>query len=347
MKAVQFVKFGSPVEVVEIDKPVPGPGEILLKITAAGLCHSDIAIQEWPTGEAGLPFKLPVTLGHEPVGTVVELGPGAGNAVSVGENVIVYGPWGCGRCSACADGYENYCHEAGRLGINPPGLGSPGALAEYMIVDSSRHLVPIGDLDPVKAAPLADAGLTPYHAIKYAMPKLGGNSVAVVLGAGGLGHIGIQLLKRLTPATVIALDVGQEKLDLARRVGADYAFESNMDAVEPIRKLTDGYGANVVFDFVGVQPSIDLGSKLNSMRGDWIIVGIGGGIANAGFGVLPYECTVLSPYWGTRGELIEVIQLAQKGIFDIETSTHTLDEVPALYEKMHHGKIMGRAVVIP
>lgn len=348
MKAVQFVTFGEPVQVVDIDKPVPGPGEILLKITAAGLCHSDIAVQEWPGGEAALPFKLPATLGHEPVGTVVEFGPGADDGtVALGESVIVYGPWGCGRCINCAEGYENYCLNANRLGINPPGLGSPGALAEYMIVDSARHLVPIGDLDPVKAAPLADAGLTPYHAIKYAMPKLGGNSVAVVLGIGGLGHIAIQILKRLTPATVIALDVGAEKLSLGTQMGADYVLESNQDAVEKIRDLTGGRGANVVFDFVGVQPSIDLGAQLTSMRGDWIIVGIGGGVAKAGFGVLPYECTVLSPYWGTRGELIEVIELAQKGLFHIQTSTFTLDDVPAVYEKLHGGSIVGRAVVVP
>ncbi len=126
------------------------------------------------------------------------------NAVSVGDSVVVYGPWGCGTCHACSQGRENYCPRAARLGIMPPGLGRPGALAEYLLVDSERHVVPIGDLDPVKTVPLTDAGLTPYHAIKRSMSKLEPGSVAVVIGAGGLGHVGIQLLRLMSAATVVA-----------------------------------------------------------------------------------------------------------------------------------------------
>lgn len=346
MKAVQFVEFGKPVEVREIEKPKPGPGQLLLKVTAAGICHSDLAIQHWPGGAAALPFKLPITLGHEAVGTVAELGPGTRTRFNIGEAAVVYGPWGCGRCMNCTEGYENYCLNADARGIRPPGLGADsGALAEYMIVESTRHLVPIGDLDHVKTAPLADAGLTPYHAVKHALPKLGANSVAVVFGIGGLGHIGIEIIKHLSSATVIALDVGEAKLQLGRDVGADYVFSSVQESIEPIRELTGGKGADVVFDFVGVQPSVDLGAQLLSMRGEWLIVGLGGGAATVGFGVTPYEASVMSPYWGTRQDLLEVIELAKRDVFDIKTTTFTLDEVPEVYEKLHHGEIVGRAVI--
>jgi propanol-preferring alcohol dehydrogenase len=136
----------------------------------------------------------------------------------LGTDVVVYGTWGCGMCWHCAQGMENYCSRAAELGIRPPGLGAPGALAEYMIVDSVRHLVPIGDLNPTTAVPLTDAGLTPYHAIKRSMAKLRAGSTAVVTGSGGLGHIAIQLLRHLSPARVVALDVSQTKLDSPVRV---------------------------------------------------------------------------------------------------------------------------------
>src|SRR5690606_1429883 len=146
---------------------------------------------------------------------------------------------------------ENYCVNAAALQIMPPGLGSPGAMAEFMIVDDARHLVPLGDLDPVKNVSLTDAGLTPYHAIKNAMRNLDAGSTAVVIGTGGLGHVGIQILRATTGASVIALDVSDEKLELAREVGAHHALLSNAEAVGKIKELTDGQGANAIFDFVG------------------------------------------------------------------------------------------------
>lgn len=162
--------------------------------------------------------------------------------------------WGCGSCWHCSQGLENYCSRAKELGINPPGLGAPGALAEFMIVDSPRHLVPIGDLDPVKTVPLTDAGLTPYHAIKRSLPKLRGGSYAVVIGTGGLGHVAIQLLRHLSAATVIALDVSADKLELATKVGAHEVVLSDKDAAENVRRITGSQGAALVLDFVGYQP---------------------------------------------------------------------------------------------
>jgi propanol-preferring alcohol dehydrogenase len=181
MKALQYVEIGKPPRVMEVDKPTPGPGQVLLKVTAAGACHSDEFVMSLP--EEAYVYGLPLTLGHEGAGIVEEVGAGV-SAVAVGDAVAVYGPWGCGVCPACARGEENYCHVAAERHIVPPGLGAPGAMAEYLLVDDERHLVPLGDLDPVQNVSLTDAGLTPYHAIKPSLPALVPGSVAVVIGAG-------------------------------------------------------------------------------------------------------------------------------------------------------------------
>lgn len=265
MKALQYRSVGSRPEVVEIENPKVGPGQVLLKVTAAGMCHSDEFIMSLEKDQLG--FPLPLTLGHEGAGTVEELGAGVDN-ISVGDSVAVYGPWGCGRCIKCAQGKENYCTRAQTEGIHPPGLGAAGAMAEYMIVDDPRHLVPLGDLDPVKNVSLTDAGLTPYHAIKKSLPKLGAGSTAVVIGAGGLGHVGIQILRALSGARVIALDVNDEKLDLAREVGAHEALISDEKAADTITEMTNGLGADAVFDFVGAQPTAEIAGTAVGTEGD-------------------------------------------------------------------------------
>ncbi|MEV7973367.1 NAD(P)-dependent alcohol dehydrogenase [Cellulomonas sp. NPDC089187] len=344
MRALQYRQIGAAPEVVEVDTPEPGPGQVLLKVTAAGACHSDEFVMSLPAEQ--YVYGLPLTLGHEGVGTVAALGDGV-DGLSVGESVAVYGPWGCGTCAACARGAENYCTRAAELGIRPPGLGAPGSMAEYMLVDDARHLVPLGDLDPVASVSLTDAGLTPYHAIKTSLPKLGAGSTAVVIGTGGLGHVGIQVLKAITGATVVALDVNEEKLALAREVGADHAFLSNDDAVASVKELTGGLGANAVFDFVDAQPTVDLGAKMLATEADWSIVGIGRGVASYPAMGLPFDVAVRRPYWGTRAELIEVLDLARAGKVSVEYETFSLDEGPLVYERMHAGTIRGRGVVVP
>ncbi len=344
MKAVQYREIGARPEVVEIDKPEPKPGEVLLKVTASGLCHSDVFVMEQPADQYA--YGLPLTLGHEGVGIVEAVGEGVDESI-VGQAMAVYGPWGCGICERCAAGQENYCLRAAELGIAPPGLGSPGSMAEYMIVDSPRHLVPIGDLDPVQAAPLTDAGLTPYHAIKRSLPKLVGGTTAVVLGVGGLGHVGIQIIKALSGAQVVALDVDDEKLALAREVGADHALMSDESAVDAVRDLTHGRGADLVIDFAGIQPTIDLGQKMLGVGGDFSLVGIGHGspTAKVGFFQSPYEASFLVPYWGYREELFEVIHLAQQGKLTVHTETFSVDKAPEAYGKLWDGTLRGRAVV--
>lgn len=344
MRALQYVEIGSPPRVVEVETPEPGPGEVRLKVSAAGVCHSDEFVMSLPA--EAYTFGLPLTLGHEGAGTVDALGEGVMN-LALGDSVAVYGPWGCGRCHACSRGAENSCPYAVELGIAPPGLGAPGAIAEYMIVDDVRHLVPLGDLDPVRNVSLTDAGLTPYHAIRTAMPKLVGGSTAVVIGAGGLGHVAIQILRALTGARVIALDVNDEKLALAKEVGAHEAVLSNDEAPEAIKRLTGGLGAEAVFDFVGAPATGAIAAASVALEGDVQLVGIGGGAVPVGFGVTPYDAAFRAPYWGTRSELIEVFEMARRDQLHVEIETYSLDEAPQAYERLHAGEIRGRAVVLP
>ncbi|NKY49458.1 NAD(P)-dependent alcohol dehydrogenase [Nocardia vermiculata] len=346
MKALQYVTVGAEPEVREIPTPEPGPGEVLLKVTAAGVCHSDDFVMSMPLEMFG--FDLPLTLGHEGAGTVAAVGEGV-RGLELGTSAVVYGPWGCGTCWFCAQGMENYCSRAGELRIFPPGLGAPGAIAEYLIVDSPRHLVPIGDLDPVQTVPLTDAGLTPYHAIKRSLGKLRPGSWAVVIGSGGLGHVAIQLLRQLSSARVVALDVNDEKLEFAKSVGAHEAVLSNAQAPDNVRKITGAAGASLVLDFVGYQPTIDIAMGVAGIDSDVTIVGVGDGksAARVGFGVSPYEAAVTSPYWGARSELIELIDLAHEGAFDIAVERFDLDNAPEAYRRLAANTLRGRAVIVP
>ncbi len=344
MKAVQYRTVGAAPEVVTVPRPEPGPGQVLLKVTAAGVCHSDIAVMSRPAEALG--FPLPLTLGHEGAGTVAALGDGV-TGLALRDSVAVYGPWGCGTCLMCAQGKENYCTRAADLGIRPPGLGAPGAIAEYMIVDDPRHLVPLDGLDPVTAVPLTDAGLTPYHAVKMSLPKLTPGSTAVVIGTGGLGHVAIQLLRALSPARVIALDVTEEKLTLAREVGAHETVLSDAAAAARVRELTGGLGAQAVFDFVGAPPTTATAAACAAVEADVTLVGIGGGTASVGFGTTPFDAAFRAPYWGSRPELIEVLDLARSGVLDVHVETYALDDAPKAYGLLHAGRVHGRAVILP
>ena len=201
MRAVRFAGVGRPAEIENVPKPTAGPGQILVKIGGAGVCHSDLHVMEEDLG-----FKPPFTLGHENAGWIAELGDGV-TGFKEGDAVAVYGPWGCGRCHACQLSMENYCENWAQIEGFGGGLGLDGGMAEYMLVPAPRLLVPLGDLSPAKAAPLSDAALTPYHAIKRALPHLNADSTVVVIGVGGLGHMAIQLLRVLAPMRIVAADV--------------------------------------------------------------------------------------------------------------------------------------------
>jgi len=343
MQAVRFMGVGRPAQIEDVPKPSPGPGQILIKIGGAGVCHSDLHVMEEDLG-----FKPPFTLGHENAGWVAALGQGV-TGFNEGDPVAIYGPWGCGRCHACQLSMENYCENWAQVGGFGGGLGLDGGMADYMLVPSARLLVPLGDLSPAKAAPLSDAALTPYHAIKRALPNLHGESTVVVLGVGGLGHMAIQLLRVLAPVRIVAADVDDKKLQQAKTLGADHIVNNrNADeAAEQIQKITGPRGAGLVLDCVGVQPTIDLGAKLLGRNSVWTIVGLGGGHHDFHHGSTPYGTSMSIPYWGSRVELMEVIAMARDGRIHAETTEFPLNQAVDVYNKLKAGKITGRAVLVP
>ena len=343
MKALRLTRWGRPAELCETAVRTPGPGEVLVKIAAAGACHSDLHLMDWPEGQ--LPWPLPFTLGHENAGWVEQLGPGV-TSVKGGDAVLVYGPWGCGGCRSCRLGRENYCERAAQLGGAGGGLGRDGGMAEYMIVPSARLLVPIGDLDPVHAAPLADAALTPYHAIARSRDRLQPGATAVVIGIGGLGQMAIQLLRATTAARVIALDNDERRFGTARELGADVVLRSDDRAVGAIRKATGG-GAELVLDMVGSDATLSLGAKALRAEGRLAIIGLATGTLPVSFFALPYGAEVATSYWGTVSDLIEVVALARSGKIRTDIEVFSLDRSLEVYARLRRGEIRGRAVVVP
>ena len=328
---------------MEIPEPTPGPGEVVIKVGGAGACHSDLHLL-WDMDASAI-WPLPMTLGHENAGWVHALGAGV-TGFSEGDAVAVYGAWGCGVCARCAVGMENYCEQPSLVGGG--GLGADGGMADYLLVPSARHLVPLPKgLDPVTAAPLTDAGLTPYHAIRRSWPKLTPDATCVMIGVGGLGHIGVQIARATTAAQVIAVDVKPEALELARKVGAHHAVLSDENAAQTIRDLTGGRGADVVLDFFGSTETLNLARGVARVLGDVTIVGIGGGEVPLGFFTQPYEVTMTTTYWGSRPELAELLALASSGQISSESSIYTLDNAAKAYADLHNGTVTGRAVVVP
>lgn len=343
MKAVRFIASGQPAQVVDLPRPEPGPGQVLLRIGGAGVCHSDLHVLEHDMG-----FQGPFTLGHENAGHVAALGSGV-EGWKEGDAVAVYGPWGCGRCRTCQTSAENYCENHASIPSYGGGLGSDGGMAEYMLVPSSRLLVPLGALDPIDAAPLSDAALTPYHAIRKTLPDLTPDTCAVVIGIGGLGHMAVQLLQALCAATVIACDVDDAKLAHARELGVRHTINSrDADAAyEAIRAITGPRGAKAVFDIVGAQATIDLAVRVVGRDSRIAVIGLAGGVLHYAANNPPYGCQVEVPYWGSRTELMEVIALARQGRIHARVERFPLEEAPQVYERLRDGGIRGRAVLIP
>ena len=345
MKALQLTEWQHEPELRDVPDPDPRPGEVVVRIGGAGACHSDLHVMHEFT-EGAVSWKPPFTLGHENAGWVDAVGAGVDD-VHVGQPVAVYGAWGCGQCHRCRQGMENYCERQAEIGTAGGGLGLDGGMAPRMLVPSARLLVPLGDLDPAEAAPLTDAGLTPYHAVKRSLPLLIPGSTAVAIGAGGLGHMAIQFLKALSPATVIAVDQRPDALRLAADLGADHGVLAGEDAVAEIRDLTGGKGAEVVLDLVGVDATLALAAGVVRPMGHLTIVGIGGGRLTVGWGVTAAEASVASTYWGSVPELIEVIALAAAGRVRAHIQRVALEDAMDAYRSMGEGTLDGRAVIVP
>lgn len=346
MKALQIVSPGV-LELREVPTPQIGPSEILIKVAAAGICHSDLHVLHSPRER-----ERPMTLGHEIAGTIAAVGSAVTGGVGVGQSGVVYLCWSCGTCRQCAAGRENACVAPGRLGMPPcPGLGPDGGMAEYVRVPATAF-VPSGDLDPVQAAPIADAALTSMHAINSARDHLRAGATAVVIGVGGLGHIGIQILRAISPVRVIAVDVAEEKRALALRLGAEIALPSDEHAAARVLELTGGLGADAVFDFVGVDATARLAVESVAPGGAYRMIGLGGGKPGvAADGMLadgwPWGASVAKTYAGTRRDLIDSLALAADGKIHVEVEAFPLAQAPEVFGRLERGEVSGRAVLIP
>ncbi len=345
MLAVRLVRWQSHAVLEEIARPAPGPGEILLDVEAAGLCHTDLHLMEWPEGT--VPYALPFTLGHEVAGVVRKLGPGA-SGVSEGDRVVVYSRWGCGVCWQCLQGRENVCEVPPQVfGYHGAGVGRDGGLAEQLIVPSARYLVPIGDLDAQVAAPLADAGITPYHAIAHHREKLRPNGVAVVIGVGGLGHMAVQMLSALSAVRIVAVDLRDEALAIAREAGADAVIAARGLTPAALREEVGRVGASLVLDFVATDETLGLAAGAVGMGGAIVYVGRGGGTLPVRAFAVPFETSVTVSSWGTIPELAEVVALARSGAITTETRAYALSDALQAYDDLAQGRIIGRAVALP
>jgi propanol-preferring alcohol dehydrogenase len=253
---------------------------------------------------------------------------------------------GCQHCRACSRGQDTYCENAATNPYMGIGLGRDGGMADYVTVPA-RNLVPLGDADPIDAAPLSDAGLTPYHAIKLALPNLaGGGRYALVIGLGGLGQLGVQILTALTGATVIATDMKEDAMAKAEAAGA-ITVPSGPDQVARIREITGGKGVDAAFDFVGAAGTVKVAMESMAVKGRRTIVGIAGGSFEWSFFTNPYEATLTNTYWGTIEELHEVVDMYRAGQITPEVERYSLEDGLEAYRKLQAGELSARAVVVP
>lgn len=327
--------------------PVPGIAdtEVLVQVAAVGVCHSDLHLCH----ARALPYALPMTLGHEVSGHVVRVGR-AVTTRHVGEAVLVYLSWGCGTCAACRSGAENYCRAHHGSSVPGPGMGHDGGMAEFVAVPA-RHLVPLDGLDPVTAAPLADAALTSFHAIEGARDRLVEGSTAVVIGVGGLGNLAVQILAATTGARIIAVDPDAGRRGLAQESGAHVCLDSADAPEQAITDLTGGSGAEAVFDFVGVESTLGLAASCVGTQGVVSIVGLGAGrlpvLAGPPPFAMPWGVSILRPYGGSRENLHAVLDLARSGRLRAPVEVAPLREAPAVLDRLEQGLVQGRAVLVP
>ena len=340
-----WVWDGDRLQLEERPEPRPGPGQAVLDVLAAGLCHSDLSLMA--RGRTGLAYPLPTVFGHEAAGRVIEVGPDVDPAL-LGCEVAVYGPRGCGECRACRSGAQQYCAHARPRGIFSIGIGHDGALADRLLAPDAADLVPLRGLAPQAAAPLTDAGLTTYSAIELISPRLHPGATALVIGAGGgLGHLAVQWLRARGDVDIIALERSPTGRALLGDLGVQTVL-ADASELEALRRLTaDGAGASAVIDLVGNQTTVELASSFLAQDGQLAIVGLGGGLLPVGLGSVPFGTTIHTPYWGSRGQLERVLTAGREGVVSPTITEYAFEDVPAAYEDLRNGRVLGRAVVRP
>jgi len=343
MPAYRLPGWGGTLELAEITVPVPHGREVLVEVQAVGLCHSDLFVMT--CAEGVLPYDLPMTLGHEVAGRFVGVGLHA-DASLVGETGVVHGVWSCGECHNCNRGRDNHCVALdGRVGC---GLGRDGGLAQYVLLPDARHFVPGYDVPPATLAPLADAGLTAYHAIDLHRDALAGDCAVLVIGIGGLGHLAVQILRAMTSAVVVAVDPRPEACALAESLGAHHTAMAVDDALARLASATGFTGADVVLDFVGSDETMRLGGAALQPGGRLVVVGGARGTLTVGKGLeMPLGWQVSAPFWGSREDLVAVVDLARKGLLTPVVEEVPFSQAPEAYRRLRDGEVTGRLVVVP
>src|SRR5512132_4228119 len=342
IKAVRLHAYKTPPTVDTVAEPeITGPLDVIVRVGGAGLCRTDLHIRDgWFAGT--VPVDLPLTLGHETAGSVPAMGSAAEHA-AVGGPVICHPNISCGTCTACWAGQTMRCVK----GLNFAGLTRDGGFAE-LLKTSARAVLPLdARVEPVDVAALADAGLAAYHAVRKAAPVMEPGSRVVVIGAGGLGHIGIQCLSALTPAEIIAVDRNPEALKLAEQCGAHHGVEADGRQVDRVRELTGGAGADAVLDFVGEGTAIQEALGMLATGGRYYVVGYGGTLSIPTFQLVLGELEIVGNAVGTADDLVALLQLAANGQVTVRSALYPLDAADDAMADLEQGRVRGRAILTP
>jgi len=340
MKAVRIHGYHQQPVVDDVPEPaIAGPLDVIIKVGGAGVCRTDLHIIEGQWEQAMNP-ALPYILGHENAGWVHEVGSAVTNVVP-GDTVILHPTPTCGLCRACRAGQDMHCENS-----SFPGLSHDGGMAEYLLT-SARACVKLDPAtQPKDVAALADAGITAYHAVRKAIPLLYPGTTSVVIGAGGLGHIGIQCLSALTATKIIVVDRNPDALKLAEQLGAQHTVVADGGQVAAVQDLTGG-GADVVFDFVAEQGAENEGWAMTRRAGSYYVIGYGGELHIPTLDVIGTERNIVGNIVGTYNELAELMVLAQAGKVTLHTRTYPLDAAPEALADLDAGRVRGRAILVP
>ena len=340
MKAYRMTAWDCPPEFVDVPVPKPGPDELLLRMDAVGLCHSDILIQDSPAGLWN--FDPPFTLGHENAGTVVGRGVGAGPFIE-GQKVLASSVHACGYCRQCVKGRANYCEVWAGRSITR-GVGIDGGLAEYMVVPA-REVVPYERLTPARASVLSDAGVTSYRAVKDTLGHLDPESTVVVIGPGGLGGYAVQYLKIFTAARVVVVDRDAKRLAYAASLGADATVLTALGDPSEIEDVVGKASADAVLDFVGTDETLALALWLGAPMGRITVCGAAGGTVPVGWRTIAGGCHIVVSHGSTMGDLHDVVALGEQGLLQIETDVHEFEDIAGAYERLRTGAVRSRLVI--
>lgn len=341
MKAAQVTGYHQNLELRDVEEPkITGPLDVVVKVGAAGVCRTDIHILEGQWAEKS-GVTLPYTIGHENAGWVHAVGDAVTN-VAVGDKVILHPLMTCGLCRACRLGDDVHCENA-----LFPGINAHGGYAEYVLT-SARSCVKLDDsLEPADVAALADAGLTAQHAAAKAARVLRPGDVCVIIGAGGLGHIGIQCMKAMSSATLVVVDRSPQALELATQVGADVTVVADGSHVNEVLELTGGHGAEAVLDFVGEGGATSEGVRMLRRAGNYYVVGYGENINVPTIDIISTEINFIGNLVGSYTDLQDLMVLAAQGKVKLHTAQYGLDEFQRAIDDLSAGKVRGRAILIP